>query len=253
MYKLYIFFPDDYPPLLQNENGDFIYMMRDYTFEDKTKRQVKYIIGSTQFVDAEFRSATPETAEYFPDPNWDVYPSDNYPMNLIGDKPVTHAYTDYNFDDNQYLYYSPPPLDHILVGYSRLLRAHILSTLNIPTPKIQVEDQLLQIAGEYKQYETEKKKIQADIKKIQADIKKLETPIKYQQRADKRAGITDSPELQNLMSQLDQLNTQLNQINTQLNQLNERAIPLINVKQSLERDLKQLKKPISKKPKLKKR
>ena len=235
MYKLYIFFPDDYPPLLQNENGDFIYMMRDYTFEDKTKRQVKYIVGSTQFVDAEFRSATPETAEYFPDPNWDVYPSDNYPMNLIGDKPVTHAYTDYNFDDNQYLYYSPPPLDHILVGYSRLLRAHMLSNLSIPTPKKLVENQLLQIADEYKQYETKKKK-------IQADIKKLETPIKYQQRADKRAGITDSRELQNLM-------LQLNQLNTELSQLNERAIPIKNLRESLERDLKQLKK----KPKLKKR
>ena len=233
MYSLHVFFGDNFPPLLKNQNGDYIFKMRNFTFEDGKTREVKYIIGSTQFVDANYNSATPETAEYFPDPNWDLYPKEEFPMALYKHS-VTRAYTDYNYDDNQYLYYSPPE-DYVLLGYSRLLREHILSSLTLLTPRKQVEKRLLLNYQELKKLEEEKKS-------IETQIKKLNTQIPYQQRADRRAGVSVSQDLNQLMSEL-------NTLTLYLSNIAERMHSLIIIKKSEEKDLKQLKS----KPKLKKK
>ena len=106
------FYDNNFPPVLKTEtpfsSGGHMILLNNY------------IIGSVMFLDKDFKPTSREEAIYIPDPNWRLYPKEQF-LNAKYMYPIDYAFTNYEYN-GMYLFYAPADSSRDTALYSRSLR-----------------------------------------------------------------------------------------------------------------------------------
>tara|TARA_B100000287_G_C20664120_1_gene791165 strand:+ start:1731 stop:2333 length:603 start_codon:yes stop_codon:yes gene_type:complete len=170
------FYADNLPPVLKTESsfdlGGYMILLDNY------------IIGSVMFLDKEFKQTTPDKAVYIPDPNWRLYPKDQF-LTAKNVYPIDNAFTNYEYN-GMFLFYAPNQSPDSRL-YARSLRNHFENIhIKLRKQRIKLED------NKRRNIKIELERNKKTIKDYETKLKKLISSRDRDIRTYKRQGMSDS-------------------------------------------------------------
>lgn len=157
------------PPVLLNLKGEPII-------------EGNHVIGSTVYVNKNFQEVgNISDTVYFPDPQWKIYPKNQYPS-AYDMYPIGYAFTTYEVinSPNHYLYYLPGK-SKASQEYANLLRNNIISSFKKPEP--------IYSAKKKKELENKMRNLSEELKIKNKKQDSIKNAILRQERIDKRSGV----------------------------------------------------------------
>jgi len=169
-----------------------------------------YVIGSTFFVDNNYKETDPNEATILPDPNWRMYPKSDFPS-VLNRFPISYAFTTYEDPSgNGYLFYMPGP-SSLSKEYSRMLRKAVLENMKKPEPLYSVSKKKL--------LEKEIRSSEQKIDRLKEELKKIQTGLTRQKNIDKRSGTKSIEKIEKYERSYEEITNTLKSIKFKISRL----------------------------------